>query len=121
MSICGTGHVCISDNLWDVTGAMSHIFGAATWVLGVTLLLRPVWRMRWSWLLTGSLLVIYALIKELWIDETWENADEAGRAWVDILTLLSGGILGWLLSLTMLEGYGTCCSMRRRSAEYAAV
>jgi hypothetical protein len=106
--MCDSSSVCVDNSLWQVTGANAHIFGGIAWTLVPALVFRFVitpWKTN---LVFGLLLVAYALPKELWYDETYETDDEAGAAWVDIVTYLSGGAVGILLSLLLYP-----CSERR--------
>jgi len=102
---CSSDSTCVGNTLWNETAANAHIFGACVFVLGFTVLFRRWWHPKWTLLVTFILLVAYALPKELWYDVNYETKAEAGQAWVDIVTYLSGGILGLLLGLTQFPCY----------------
>ena len=118
MSSSTAGTICVRTSLWNLTGADSHIFGACVWILGLSCLFRRWWHPKYTMLVTFLLLLVYSLVKELWYDVNFETPAEAGQAWVDMVTYLSGSVLGLLVSLTLFPWYTSNSSSSSCCREY---
>ena len=90
--------VTISKTLWDTTGGFSHVLGGCVAVLLPLLVLRRWLSERVILAVVSVIFVLYVLLKELLYDPSMESVDERGTAWVDILTYLSGWVLGLIVA-----------------------
>lgn len=103
--VCGVGFVCIHSNLWEEVGDLSHFAWGAIVVLLPVVLFRRWIHPKWVMLVVDILFVVYALVKEEWYDEIYEIPVERGRDWEDIITYLSGLLLGNLASIAVFPAY----------------
>lgn len=101
----GSGLVCIDSSLWNETADFSHFFAGVSAILLPVVFLRRCVHPKWVMLVVNVLFFTYTLVKELWYDPRFESTAERGSDIVDILTYLSGAVMGNIAAVFVFPQY----------------